>query len=125
IFIHKNQVQLDIHFYEFDILDSPGSPVLIKDLLNDLEPSNIRIYNEDGIAPEIEVLSLDWTADHVLSAELKNPGDFTLYKININDRELIDDPYRIDPYYNNVTFNFKANCRSALDCKPKEHECPP
>ncbi len=125
IFIHQNQVQLDIHFYKFDIPDDPISPVLIKDLLIDLVSSDIRIYNEEGIAPEIEVLSVSWTADHVLSADLNNPGDFTLYKIYINDRKLSSDPYRIDPYYNNVTFNFKANCPSDLDCKPKEHECPP
>jgi hypothetical protein len=125
IYISVNQVQLDIHFYEFNIPDPPASPVLIKTLLSDLSASDIRIYNEEGIVSEIDVLSASWSADNVLSAILKNPGDFTLYKIIINDRKLSGDPYRIDPYYNDVSFSFKANCPSDLDCKEPEHECPP
>jgi hypothetical protein len=123
--ISQNQVQLDIHFYAFNLPAPPATPVLIKTLLSDLSASDIRIYNEDGIVSEIEVLSVSWSADHVLSAVLKNPGDFTLYKININDRKLPGDPYRIDPYYNDISFSFKANCPSDLDCLPPEHECPP
>ena len=46
------------------------------------------------------------------------PGDFTLYKLYINDS-------RIDRYFNDVTFSFKAHCPSDLDCEPPEHECPP
>jgi hypothetical protein len=125
IYISANQVNLDIYFYEFNIPDPPASPVLIKTLLSDLSVADIRIYNGEGAIPDIEVLSVSWTADNVLSAVLKNPGDFTLYKITINDRKLAGDPYRIDPYYNNVSFSFKANCPSDLDCKQPEHECPP
>ena len=125
VFIHQNQVQLDIHFFEFNDPIPPASPVLIETLLSDLSASDIRIYNEYGIVSEIQVISVSWTAYHVLSAVLNNPGDFTLYKIYINDRQLAGDPYRIDPYFNNVTFNFKANCPSDLDCKQGEHECPP
>jgi hypothetical protein len=125
IYISASQVQLDIHFYEFNIPDPPASPVLIKTLLSDLSASDIRIYNEEGIVSEIEVLSLTWSADNLLSATLKKPGDFTLYKIFINDRKLSGDPYRIDPYNNDVSFSFKANCPSDLDCKTPEHECPP
>ena len=125
IYISQNQVKLDIHFYEFNIPDPPESPVLIKTLLSDLSASDIRIYNAYGIVSDIQVLSVSWTADNVLSAILKNSGDFTLYKIILNDRKLPGDPYRIDPYFNNVSFSFKANCPSDLDCKPPEHECPP
>lgn len=125
VFIHQNQVQLDIHFFEFNDPIPPASPALIETLLSDLSASDIRIYNEYGSVSEIQVLSVSWTADHILSAVLNNPGDLTLYKIYINDRKLAGDPYRIDPYYNNVTFNFKANCPSDLDCKQGEHVCPP
>ncbi|MBK9225646.1 MAG: hypothetical protein IPL67_00925 [Ignavibacteria bacterium] len=125
IFISASQVNLDIYFYEFNIPAPPASPVLIKTLLSDLSATDIRIYNEEGTIPDIEVLSVSWSADNVLSAVLKNPGDFTLYKIIINDRKLAGDPYRIDPYYNDVSFSFKANCPSDLDCKEPEHECPP
>jgi len=125
IYIHQNQVQLDIYFYEFNIPDAPASPVFIKTLLSDLTAADLRIYNREVIVSAIEVLSVSWSADNVLSAILKNPGDFTLYKIIINERKLPGDPYRIDPYFNDVSFSFKANCPSDLDCKPPEHECPP
>ncbi|MBK6878795.1 MAG: hypothetical protein IPG99_20750 [Ignavibacteria bacterium] len=88
IFISASQVNLDIYFYEFNIPAPPASPVLIKTLLSDLSATDIRIYNEEGTIPDIEVLSVSWSADNVLSAVLKNPGDFTLYKIIINDRKL-------------------------------------
>lgn len=125
IYVFQNQVQLDIYFYEFNIPDLPDSPVLIKTLLGDLAASDIRIYNGEGIGSAIEVLSVSWTTDNVLTAILKNPGDFTLYKISINDRKLPGDPYRIDPYFNDLSFSFKANCPSDLDCKQPAHECPP
>jgi hypothetical protein len=46
------------------------------------------------------------------------PGGFGYYRLRI------DDP-AIDTYFNDVRFSFKANCPSELDCKAKDHECPP
>ncbi|MEO8148082.1 MAG: hypothetical protein ABI723_10615 [Bacteroidia bacterium] len=72
--------------------------------------------------PHIEVEPLliwnNINGQDVLQLITKQPGDFTLYKFKIEDA-------RIDPYYNDISFSFKANCPGDLDCKPPEHECPP
>jgi len=45
------------------------------------------------------------------------PGEFVGYRLWIDDS-------RIDPFWNDVPFSFKANCPSKLDCEPPPHECP-
>ena len=57
--------------------------------------------------------------EYVLRVTTETPGDFTTYRLRI------DNDTRIDSYYNDVPFTFKANCPSDLDCKPRPHECPP
>jgi hypothetical protein len=53
-----------------------------------------------------------------LHFKVEVPGGFGYYRLHI------DDP-AIDTYFNNVPFSFKANCPTDLDCKSKQHECPP
>ncbi|HKY55740.1 MAG TPA: baseplate J/gp47 family protein [Anaerolineales bacterium] len=106
------QTTLDVHFLlQPSMMTSP--------LFNGLTADHIHIYNELGIVPPKPVTNLAWiNGNDVMQLTVATPGDFTLYKL------FIDDP-RVDPYYNNVTFDFKANCPSDLDCKPPDHECPP
>jgi hypothetical protein len=54
----------------------------------------------------------------VLRITTGSPGDFSLYRLRIDDD-------RVDPYFNDIVFSFKANCPSDLDCKQPAHECPP
>jgi hypothetical protein len=113
--VDTSQTILDIYFLR--LVTTLASP-----LPGTIDPSDILIYSTTEGLPAIEVLSpLTWLVvdgQDVLRVITKSPGDFTLYKFKIADA-------RIDPYYNDIPFSFKANCPSDLDCAPPEHECPP
>ncbi|MCF6407765.1 hypothetical protein L3C95_33065 [Chitinophaga filiformis] len=114
VYIHTSQLILDVYF-----LRSPST--LDVPVTGTLTPDQIRIYNPAGTVPDMPVSALSWItvdAQDVLRLTVPHPGDFTLYRL------YIDDP-RVDLFYNDITFSFKANCPSDLDCKPAEHECPP
>lgn len=116
IYVHTNQVHLDVYF-----LRSPAS--LDTPLVGDLLPERIHIYSQSTLnqTTKIPIISLNWTiieGRNVLQIETEYPGDFSLHTLFIEDA-------RIDNYFNQVTFSFKANCPSDLDCKPPPHECPP
>ncbi|HMG90706.1 MAG TPA: hypothetical protein VK589_11625 [Chryseolinea sp.] len=105
------QITIEVHF-----LLAPSS--MASPLSNGLTAEQIHIYNEDGVVPRKTVTNLAWlNGNDVMELTVASPGDFTLYKL------FIDDP-RVDSYYNNITFDFKAGCPSELDCKPGDHECP-
>ena len=115
IYVYKDQVTLDIYFHK-----KPGN--LDPALVNSITIDQIRIYCPSGSEklPKISVIGLSWinkNGQEVLHLKTKSPGDFTIYKLFINNP-------RIDRYYNDVPFSFKANCKSNLDCKLPEHECP-
>jgi hypothetical protein len=57
----------------------------------------------------------------VLEIQTTEPGDFSNYRLTV-----IDEPkHRIDRFFNGVEFSFKQGCPSLLDCRRREHECPP
>lgn len=111
IYIYPGQVLMDIYFFlDPATLDDP--------LSNNL--GEIKIYSPSGAAVPIAVSNLGLInvgSTHVLRLQAAQPGNFALYNLLIEDS-------RIDPYYNDVAFSFKANCPSELDCKPHDHECP-
>ena len=118
IYVHPDQESLDIFFLR-KVTDLIGNPKLPASL----QATDIKIYNPGSFLPEIEVDAiLGWqtppNGPHILKIKTKQPGDFSLYNFLIKDK-------RIDPYFNDISFSFKANCPSDLDCKPPEHECPP
>lgn len=118
IYVHPDQVTLEIYFLR-KVTDLIGNPKLTASL----KTTDIKIYSAGSFLPEIEIDAIiGWQTPangaHVLKLRTKQPGDFSLYNFFINDG-------RIDPYFNDVSFSFKANCPSDLDCKPPEHECPP
>ena len=117
IYIYQDQVNLDIYFFQHA---NPPQPPAI---LGVLSPDKIRIYDPDGGEglPEIPVSSTAWASvdgRDVLHVTVTVPGNFTNYKIRIADP-------KIDLYYNDVPFSFKANCPTDLDCEPDEGPCPP
>ncbi len=113
--VDSSQTILDIYFLR-------PATTLASPLPGSIDASDILIYSTTEGLPEIEVLPLlSWIVvdgQDALRIMTKSPGDFTLYKLKIEDA-------RIDPYYNDVSFSFKANCPSDLDCAPPDHECPP
>lgn len=115
IYVYPDQRMLDVYFIKGVTL----APLLPGTITLD----QIEIYSPDTGLPAIELTNIiTWQViegQDVMRLVTKQPGDFTLYKFKI------DDPSRLDPFYNDITFSFKANCPSDLDCKPPNHECPP
>ena len=111
--VDQSQVQLNVHFIQ-------SVNTIIPKLPGTIFPGDIKIYSPGEKLAEIEVDSVGWSTpdEEVLIVKTKQKGDFTLYRFKINDA-------RIDSYFNDVSFSFKANCPSDLDCKPGDHDCPP
>ena len=109
IYIHQTQTLLDVYFLR-----------ALNTLKAALKKEDIRIYNPSGEVKDMPVINLSWNiAGDVLHLILPKAGDFTLYRFKIRGH---DD--KVDAFYNDVSFSFKANCPSDLDCAPPEHECP-
>jgi hypothetical protein len=65
-----------------------------------------------------------------LEVDVEEPGDFADYRLRIDDPGANPDPTqtpfsRIDPFFNDVKFSFKAGCPDQLDCLPATPVCPP
>jgi hypothetical protein len=115
IYVYPDQQHLDVYFLT-DVSAMAGP------LPGSLTQDDIKIYSPNAQLPEINVFSLlQWPVvdgQPVLRLTTLGRGDFALYQFRIDDA-------RIDPFFNDVSFSFKANCPSDLDCKPPAHECPP
>lgn len=94
-----------------------------------LSPSDFRIYNPRGMAPDVEVVlcpgpgGMHWDDDveagrRYLEICVAEPGDFTEYRLRIDDD-------RIDRFFNDVQFSFKVGCEDRLDCAEPTKQCPP
>jgi hypothetical protein len=123
LFVHDNQTTIDVYFlWDTDLHDpipTPPNPPL--PIITSLGQEDIRIYSTDIGQPNIPILTFSWTTVNmrdVLRIETAFPGDYSKYKLTLGDSHL-------DPYFNHVSFSFKANCPSDLDCAPQDFECPP
>ncbi|MGA9772089.1 MAG: hypothetical protein WBV94_23860 [Blastocatellia bacterium] len=116
VYVYADQVTLDVYF-----LRSPST--LTVPLVNNIPISAIRIYSQSGgeRLPEVPVNSISWAIGvggrDVLRVKTAFPGDFSRYRFHLEDA-------RIDRFFNDVFFSFKANCESDLDCKLPGGECP-
>ena len=116
VYVYEDQVNLDVYF-----LRSPDTliPPLSVPAADQIRITSTAGANGPGRVPVSELPRWEMVEDRqVLRLTTAFPGDFSLYSLTI------DDP-RIDPYFNSVTFSFKATCESDLDCAPQPHECPP
>jgi hypothetical protein len=83
----------------------------------------LRITGGESITG-IEILDVDPHSDpdpeqdDFLVVRLSRAGDFSPYSLHLVDVE------GIDPFYASVSFSFKVNCPSDLDCRPA-HGCEP
>ena len=110
--VHEDQVTLDVFF-----LVPPAT--LATPLVGSIAQNQIHIISKGE--PEVALTGLAWAVAEgrdVLRLTTAGPGGFAYYRLRI------DDP-RIDPFFNDVRFSFKANCPSGLDCAPPAQECPP
>jgi len=115
IHVEKDQINLKVYFFQSDTV-KPNT------LLASVDPGDISIRSTSKTKlPVIPVKKTEWEVidgRDVLKITTLFPGDFTWYRL------IIDSP-QVDPYFNDVIFSFKVNCPSDLDCKTREHECPP
>lgn len=65
---------------------------------------------------DIKLIAVERVGDH-LRLRVDKPGDFSDYTLTITNPAL-------DPFFQQIAFNFKAGCPSRFDCKPRQ-ECPP
>ena len=115
VYVHSSQVTLDVFF-----LRDPAT--LAAPLIGTIAANQVRIRSTSGgPVPEVPVTGTAWTVSDgrdVLRLTTAFPGGFTLYRLAIADA-------RIDDYYNDVVFSFKAACPTEFDCKPGPHVCAP
>ncbi|MEO1515430.1 MAG: hypothetical protein AAFV95_10465 [Bacteroidota bacterium] len=116
VYVFSDQQTLEVHFLQSPSalaspLDAPGPAGLA------LEDIRIFCSSDEGSMPDIPIVAMNWNGE-LLRLQTAQPGDFTLYKLRISDA-------RIDRYYRDAIFSFKANCPSDLDCAPQVPDCPP
>ena len=122
VYVYKDQVRLDVFFLRPP--ETLNAPLVDPNTKKpDVNPDQVRIYSSSGDerAPQVPVVKVSGAVKdgrYVLRLTTSEPGGFSPYRLRL------DDP-RIDPYYNDVAFSFKAHCDSELDCERPEHECPP
>jgi len=112
VFVHEDQVTLDVYFLKQPSTLAP--PIVTPQLLN-----SVRVHSE-GL-PDVPVTATWQVAPDgrdVLRLVAAEPGGFAPYTLSI------DDP-RIDPFFDDITFSFKAACPRDVDCAPPPHLCPP
>ena len=125
-FIHVDpgQTILKVHFH----MNRSGQGPNPNAILSDLRKEQVLIYpahiNKEELLKDKDTLAvarIDWgnsaLENTVLKITTKTPGGFENYRLYI-------DSEKVDKFYNDVLFSFKANCESNLDCKQVPHKCP-
>ncbi len=109
----ERQRKLEVHFIKPLATPTPTS-------------ANIRIDGGERITP-IRVLGVTpgtGSSANVLTVEVDQPGDFSLYTLRLITDALDETvPSDFDPQLAAVEFSFKVECPSPFDCAP-QHRCP-
>jgi hypothetical protein len=112
VLVDADQVTLDVYF-----LNQPAA--LVPPIVAPQFQNSVRIHS-DGL-PDIPVTASWQTAADgrdILRLTAPEPGGFAPYILTIADP-------RIDPFFNDIVFSFKAACERDIDCAPPPHVCPP
>jgi hypothetical protein len=109
----SDQTQLRVHFL---------TTATVRGTLAASQPVTITGGETIGSVPVLPINeTTDWSADadgrQVLSLAVASPGDFSPYTLTIFSTAL-------DPYFDAVSFSFKAGCPSDLDCAASQPACP-
>ena len=111
--VAPSQTQLFVHFL---------NPVTVQGHLSGKHPVTItggEVITNITVNPIDE--ATDWSADSegrpVLTLTVTAAGDFSTYLLTIPSD-------RLDPFFRQVPFTFKANCPSTLDCAAPAPSCP-
>ncbi len=118
VFVRANQTTLFVFFH-------PSASATADAILGPIQPTQIKIYSPSGgeslanvlLNPDQPPAWVTRSNRTVLRVDTAQPGDFSRYRFQLNHD-------RVDPYFREVDFSFKANCESQLDCAEPPHECP-
>jgi hypothetical protein len=90
-----------------------------------LTETNVRIEGGERIRNLIVQNVTPGPEANVLTVELDQPGDFSIYTFRlVQDAQHSQPPSGYDPVLSEIEFSFKVECRSDFDCRP-ECVCPP
>ncbi len=118
VYVSENQTTLFVFFH-------PNATLNAEQIIGAVQASQIRIFSPSG-GESLPVVPLDpaspptwitFLGRRVLRVITAQPGDFSRYRFQLTDP-------LVDPYFSEVSFSFKANCPSELDCEQRPHECP-
>lgn len=117
VYVFPDQVTLSVFFH-------PALSQNAQQILGAIASHQVRIHNPTGgeALAEVPVASVGWATQagrRVLRVVTARPGDFSRYQLH-----LADNTGRLDPYFNDLAFSFKANCPGDLDCATAPPECP-
>lgn len=114
VYVHESQTLIDVFFHvDPRFLEQP--------LAADFETGSVTIVDTLPGEEPFPIVDIDWPIvddRQVLRLETPFAGGFQLYRLRLADP-------RIDPWFSEIEFSFKANCETWLDCRPPPHECPP
>src|ERR1017187_2289673 len=117
----KNQRHLYVFFYgkKPDVIlgTVSSSQITIYSPSGDDKLANVPL--EPGFPPSWET----HLGRRVLHLKTSEAGDFSRYKLRLSDSDPANP--KVDPYFAEADFSFKANCASDLDCATPSQECPP
>jgi hypothetical protein len=103
---------LELHF----VNDVTGGPLTEK---------NVRIEGGERITDVIVTKVTSGPGANVLTVEVNQPGDFSIYRLRlVQDAQHLQPPQGYDPVLSEVNFSFKVECPSDFDCR-QECVCPP
>jgi len=103
---------LELHF----VNDVTGGPLTEK---------NVRIEGGERITDVIATKVTAGPGANVLTVEVNQPGDFSIYRLRlVQDAQHLQPPQGYDPVLSEVNFSFKVECPSDFDCQHK-CLCPP
>jgi baseplate J-like protein len=108
--LHYDEKTLRVHF-----LNTVAMPATV---------TKVKITGGETI-PTVDTTPIndanDWALDPegrpLLTLRVAAPGDFSFYTLTLTSPAL-------DPFYDHVTFSFKALCHSDLDCETSPAPCP-
>lgn len=109
-----NQRVLRVHFLP---PQAPAPSAKLDTLLTALLGAGVPITITGGVRIKSITIIDRQRVGNVLVLRVNQPGDFSDYTLTIASTLL-------DPFYSQITFNFKVGCPSHFDCKPVQ-VCPP
>ncbi|WP_204141054.1 hypothetical protein [Halomicronema sp. CCY15110] len=130
--VGNSDASLDLQAEQVRIYAPAGSQTLPEIILR-AGGAQWWVWVEGATAPQPWAAGLANVTRHFWRLQVEQPGDFARYRLAIADNQgaLPTDGgatipvSRIDAYFNDVDFSFKANCEQDLDCKLPPHDCPP